>query len=118
MIDSVIKSGLIAGLKEQGWNMCHCIGETDIHIGRKAKQHPGQVMVALINSDILVHRKDSYNRTSTSYEVEDVVQKLEVNEPQCIVANITTNNDYTAHVPGQSFAKCCADVIRTTSRAS
>ncbi|KAG0371405.1 hypothetical protein BGZ54_000032 [Gamsiella multidivaricata] len=86
----------------------------DVRIGRKAKQHPGQVVVALIDSDILVHgmkvllRKGLRNRTSTSYEMEDVTQKLSVSEAQWIVAAVVTNNDYTSHVTGRSFAKSLA----------
>ncbi|KAF9142547.1 hypothetical protein BGX20_007219, partial [Mortierella sp. AD010] len=118
IIDSATKDSLITGLKKLGWEVCCCRGEADVCIGRKADKHPGQVVAASTDSDMLFHRlktllrKDAKSHVFTEYEIENVIQKLEINEVQWIVAGIVTNNDYSGHVKGQSFAKNLAVVRR------
>jgi hypothetical protein len=50
-------------------------------------------------------RQDPRNHTFTSYQVQEILEKLEVTRPQWTVAAITTNNDYSAQVRSQTFAK-------------
>ena len=88
MIDSVAKDGLTTGLEKLGWGICRCQGEADVCVGRKADQHPGQVVVASADSDMLFHRvrvllrKNTNSHTFTSHKVEDVIRKLDVSEAQ------------------------------------
>ncbi|KAF8910304.1 hypothetical protein BGZ58_005925, partial [Dissophora ornata] len=92
IIDSATKDGLITGLKGLGWEVCRCQGEADVCIGRKADKHPGQVVAASADSDLLFHRlktllrKDTKSHVFTEYKMENVIQKLQVNEIQWIVA--------------------------------
>ncbi|KAG0304984.1 hypothetical protein BGZ98_004744 [Dissophora globulifera] len=111
IIDSATKSDLVAHLKDLGWETCHCQGEADVCIGQKADKHPGEVVVASSDSDMLFHRvkelirKVPRSRTFTSYDLKDVLQRVRVSEVQWVVAGVVTNNDYTRHVQGQSFPK-------------
>jgi hypothetical protein len=111
IIDAGMKAGFTAGLEELGWEVCRCQGEADVCIGRRADEHPGQVVVASCDSDMLFHgvkellRKERGADVYTSYSVADVIQRLQVNEAQWVVAGVVTNNDYAGHVRGQSFKK-------------
>lgn len=124
IIDSATKFDLVAGLEGLGWKTCRCQGEADVCIGRKADKHPGEVVVASSDSDMLFHRVKELIRkvprscTFTSYNLEDVLQKLEVSEAQWVVAGVVTNNDYTRHVPGQSFPKNLALVRECDARSN
>lgn len=115
-IDSSTKKFLLEGLKELGWEVCPCPGEADVCIGRKADEHPGQVTAASTDSDLLFHglksllRKDFKSRSFNEYRVKDILQKLDISEQQWIVAGLVTNNDYSSHIRGQSFAKNIAAV--------
>lgn len=110
-IDSDTKKSLSTGLKQLGWNVCTCQGEADACIGRKADQYPGKIVVASADSDMLFYplktllRKDTRNHTFTEYNIESLIQKLNVTTPQWIAAGIVTNNDYSGHLRGQSFVK-------------
>ncbi|KAF9163129.1 hypothetical protein BGX20_001442, partial [Mortierella sp. AD010] len=115
-IDSATRDSLAIGLKNLGWEVCHCQGETDVCIGRKAERHHGQIVAASADSDLLIHgldtllRKDTRSHAFTEYKIEHVIQKCQVG-PQWIVAGIVSNNDYSSHLPGQSLAKNVAAVM-------
>ncbi|KAI8356861.1 hypothetical protein B0O80DRAFT_527599 [Mortierella sp. GBAus27b] len=75
------------------------------------RRNHGSVVAASTDSDILFRgvnqllRKDPRNYTFTSYDVQEILDKLELTRSQWTVAATTTNNDYTAQVKSQSFAK-------------
>ncbi|KAI8605759.1 hypothetical protein EDD21DRAFT_110602 [Dissophora ornata] len=110
-IDTGMKADQAAGLEELGWEMCRCQGEADVCIGRRENKLAGQVVVASCDSDMLFHgvkellRKEPGADVYTSYSVADVIQMLQVNEAQWVVAGVVTNNDYTGQIRGQSFKK-------------
>lgn len=111
VIDKDTKDGLTSGLRDLGWRVCCCEGEADVCIGRRARQHPGELVAVSADSDILFHgvrtlyRWDSCRRVFTTYDVCELIKKLGVTEAQWVVAAIVTSNDYSTHIRGQSFRK-------------
>jgi hypothetical protein len=111
IIDPFIKSALPDELKKLGWSVCRCQGEADICIGHKAALNPGMVVAASADSDLLFHhlkillRKDPKTHTFKELKLDDILSTLDISQSQWIVAAIVSNNDYSAHVPGQSFSK-------------
>jgi hypothetical protein len=110
-IDRGARIGLAQKLSEFGWRVCLCPGEADVCIGRKAAKCPGQVTAVSADSDLLFYPIKSFLRkpfgsgSFVQYHLDEVVNTLKVNKSQFVVAGLVTNNDYSRHIPGQSFRK-------------
>ncbi|KAF9347175.1 hypothetical protein BGX34_003339 [Mortierella sp. NVP85] len=121
ILDFATKLSIARGLKDLGWSVCCCTGEADTCIGKKSDTHPGLV-VASTDSDMLfggagaLLRKEPTSRSYTLYSLNDVLQKLNVTKEQWTVAAITSNNDYSANIDGQTFEKNLAIVKRSNAK--
>ncbi|KAF9944235.1 hypothetical protein BGZ65_012388 [Modicella reniformis] len=116
VIDMATKDALADGLECLGWTICRWQGETDVCIGRKADENPDQVVMASTDFDMLFHRvktllrKDVRSRSFTSYDVEGLINKPNINLNQWIVAGTMTTNDYSRHTRDLFFKENMAIV--------
>lgn len=111
VIDPAFKTDLPLELKKLGWEVCCCMGEADVCIGRKANSNPGTIVAASADSDLLFYslralfRKDPRSHVYYEIKVADILRTLQICPSQWVVTGIVTNNDYSSHLPGRSFRK-------------
>ncbi|KAF9914938.1 hypothetical protein FBU30_002289, partial [Linnemannia zychae] len=108
-VDRATRTALASSLEHEGWNVCRCLGEADVCIGQVAKNSSSTTVAVSNDSDHLFHGCDVLYRWNgngySEYNIEKIIQQLNVTWEQWVTAAICTSNNYTTHATGQSFKK-------------